>query len=133
MAKQFIYAPRPTAVENLRIERGQIVGEIRDGKPVPTIEGVTRGHLVPRLADGRLVVGDPAEFQQPKDAGGETGLQPPYKGRRQAELLAEVNRRRKAGRPVEIESQKVAALIAALEADDEQLELQAEANEGQNE
>ncbi len=135
--------------ENLRIEGvpfacGTVVGEMREGQIVATAEGVTRGHLEPRLRDGRCVVGSPADVLPqaaqaepgaiaPPALGEQGGESPAYEALTKAQLIDEVNRRREAGRNVAcVPSANKATIIDALQRDDEQQSLEAEANQDDN-
>jgi len=151
-ALQLVVAAVALAIDGIRYDRGTVLGEVKtpgqDGVPPvveSTTDGVTRGHLDARIQTKFCVCLTQDELDQligtaepdPDGSGGNDsgGVVAPYtaKGITQPMLLAEVNRRREAGRNVTIASEKKKDLIKALEADDAQKDDEDEADRLQDE
>lgn len=49
-------------IESRSFKAGAVVGEIRDGRIVPTAPGVAFGHIEARIGQGLIVEGNPADF-----------------------------------------------------------------------
>jgi hypothetical protein len=134
-----IVVAQPTRVNGLDLPLGHVVGAMTGGKPQPTKEaaetyGLTPGHIAPRLRDRTLArLGDLPTKAKKTDAKADAnphdaGEPPEYQQMKVDDLLAEINRRREAGRNVLPETNRKRDLIAALEADDEQADAEADAD-----
>lgn len=123
MGDKHIVAAGDVSINGHKFAAGDVLGELREGKPVATAPGVTAGNLAARLRSGEVIVGDPRQFAPREDIEEDAQddsprLAVPYADLTQRELLDEVNSRRTSGRNVTIGSNKKHALIAALEKDD---------------